>query len=85
LNRFGDGNPHPPLVSYEGEHEGQDYVEDHHHGHASRLGREDEKGASAVEYAILVGAVGAAVVLAVAGYTESALGTLFSNIIKSTW
>jgi pilus assembly protein Flp/PilA len=49
----------------------------------TRLGRE-EKGASAVEYAILVGAVGAAVVLAVANY-KTALGTLFTNIIKSTW
>jgi pilus assembly protein Flp/PilA len=49
----------------------------------NRLGR-DEDGASAVEYAILVGAVGAAVVLAVSGYGTS-LGTLFTNIIKSTW
>jgi pilus assembly protein Flp/PilA len=48
---------------------------------ASRLQR-DEKGASAVEYAILVGAVGAAVVAAVAGYSGK-LTTLFSNIIST--
>jgi pilus assembly protein Flp/PilA len=44
----------------------------------------DEEGASAVEYAILVGAVGAAVVLATNSYS-GALTNLFGNIIKSTW
>lgn len=47
----------------------------------SRLQR-DEKGASAVEYAILVGAVGAAVGVAVTSYGGQ-LSNLFSNIVST--
>lgn len=42
----------------------------------------DETGASAVEYAILVGAVGAAVGAAVLAY-KPVLATLFSNMITT--
>ncbi len=48
------------------------------HDHALAL-KEDQRGASAVEYALLVGAIAAAVVVAVALFGTK-LSTLFSNI-----
>jgi pilus assembly protein Flp/PilA len=42
--------------------------------------RRDEKGASAVEYAVLVGAIGVAVAAAVTAF-KTPLSTAFANII----